>query len=249
MVGPPDPISNLRPIKYGSAFEEDIDGLPEGSDKGQASMAESSRREAMDRQQQQTRAVHPYSLSEFSSFTPSSSSSNKTNRRAGKPHTAYFNRLLERLEVAELEHRLRRVRSDVFHERFWTDNNSRFQGSLGEFQQELAANRSTEVKDISDTQEGTPAASAKDESLERSRPSKPQPQVSLSPSSTTTPKSDSLAPFYGAWLSANSSRHQAYNRALIGGLFQNLGPAYRYETLRCWAGFVRRFERAMGRGT
>ncbi len=241
MVGPPNPLSNLRPVKYGSAFEEELDGpstSAPGSSKGAAFQIK--RTEGLAGAGQSS---HPYSLSEFSSLSGegqrAGSSSRLGKAAPKKPHSAYFNRILERLEAAELEHRLRRVRSDAFHERFWADNNVRFEGDMDGFR----ANLEAQTRGTAAPSSEAPASDAQGRPQAGAQEAK-----ALSPEQKRA-NSDSLAPFYTAWLTANASRHKAYNRALVGGLFRDLGPAFRYERLRWWAGLVRRAERMMGRGT
>ncbi|KDN36417.1 hypothetical protein K437DRAFT_260121 [Tilletiaria anomala UBC 951] len=272
MVGPPDLISNLRPVKYGSAFEEEESAGP-SIDRPAAVDA----RQRLQDSQFRPLATHPYSLSEFSSFASKTTSSlskpqvftsgpNGTASRIGtrRPHSQYFHRLLERLETAELEHKLRKIRQDAFHQRFWTDNNLRFQCSLKEYQFQLeapetVASRSHGAEHLDPTLLTASATVTSPSSAESSSGGDAISQTlskgssSLVIASVTQKqqqlKSDGLAPFYTAWLSANSSRHKAYNRALVKGLFQGLGPAMRYESLRWWASAVRRMEKAMGRGS
>lgn len=144
-----------------------------------------------------------------------------------RPHTRYYLDLLERLETVELEYKLRRVRADAFQQRFWTDNNLRFRGALSEYEQ----------------QQQQPKALAADPSAAGAAAAKKDSQAI----SKGAPSSDDLAPFYTAWLSANSNRHKAYNRSLVSQLFRDLGPAWRYESLKAWAKVVRRAEKLLGR--
>lgn len=111
-MGPPDALSNLRPVVYGSAFET----MRRGEEPSSAAGSRSS-----------SSPAHPYSTSEFTS-----SASLGPTFSSGKPHSAYFVSLLQRLEVAELEHHLRRSRSDRFSQSFWSDNNARYEKALGD---------------------------------------------------------------------------------------------------------------------
>lgn len=96
-IGPPDSVSNLRPVVYGAA--------------------EDRRRSAA--------ATHPYSLSEFSV---------KDTGRPRGPLAQYTQRLAARLEAAQLQARLQTMWLDQFNQRFWTDNNTRFQQAVAEYE-------------------------------------------------------------------------------------------------------------------
>ncbi|KAI3620058.1 hypothetical protein CBS9595_002025 [Malassezia furfur] len=107
-VGPPDTLSNLRPVVFGV---------------GRSQSAPSSRT----RPQGETHATsaHPYSLSEFSMPTSS------------VPHgtiAQYVHRLGNRLEAAQLQARLQSMWLDQFNQRFWSDNNARFQRAREEYE-------------------------------------------------------------------------------------------------------------------
>ncbi|KAF6767522.1 hypothetical protein PSEUBRA_005435 [Kalmanozyma brasiliensis GHG001] len=195
MVGPPDPISNLRPIRYGSAFEE-VTSPSVSSPSATASLS------------------HPYSLQEF---TSSSSTLPGTSRAP----SLYFERLLAKLESAELAHKLRMARADSFNQRFWQENNARFIQALGEFR-----SRTGSSKAVATTGKGNTTNEQENE-------------LDLD--------SDSLATFYSAWLKANSARHRAYNRQLWRQTFGDLAPAARYQGLRAWAKVVGSVERRLGR--
>lgn len=104
-VGPPDRVSNLRPILYGD-----------------------------DGRSQKAAATHPYSLSEFSqpSETNAGSYASATGSGHGGVLKSHYQRMLARLEAAQLQARLQSIWLDQFNERFWTDNNTRFQHALDE---------------------------------------------------------------------------------------------------------------------
>ena len=71
--------------------------------------------------------AHPYSLSEFSQ------SSLARRGPLGRLQQA----LAARLEAAQLEARLRNMWLDQFNQRFWTDNNARFERALREYEESL----------------------------------------------------------------------------------------------------------------
>lgn len=124
MVGPPDPISNLRPIRYGSAFEE-VSSTPSSSSSPDSSAALSM--------------SHPYSLHEFTSS--GSSNFGGFSRSHRKSPSLYFESLLAKLEEAELAHKLRMARADSFNQRFWQENNARFIQALSEFRSRTASSK------------------------------------------------------------------------------------------------------------
>lgn len=117
LVGPPDAISNLRPVVYGSAFETIGSGSSSSSPQASATSPSSA----------PSASPHPYSTSEFTSPLAGPGEQNQ-------PHSRYLRSLLARLEVAELEHLLRCSRADRFNQDFWTDNNRRFGRALDEYQ-------------------------------------------------------------------------------------------------------------------
>ena len=207
MVGPPDPISNLRPIRYGSAFE-------------QASSSSASTSTSAG----QTLAIsHPYSLQEFTTSGESSWSSARSARSARSP-SPYFERLLSKLEEAELAHKLRMARADNFNQRFWQDNNARFIQALSEFRSRTGSSK---------------AVATLPKSREHVKQAAQESELDLD--------SDSLATFYSAWLKANAARHRAYNRQLWRQTFGDLAPAARYQGLRAWAKLVGSVQRKLGR--
>ena len=110
-VGPVDPVSNLRPIVYG----EPNTHAPTGT---------RSRAAARQSTTQSLTPVHPYSLTEFA-HTP----------RVG---TSWIKEHADRidawLESAQLYARLQSLWLDQFNQRFWTDNNARFERALKEYE-------------------------------------------------------------------------------------------------------------------
>ncbi|CAD6951540.1 unnamed protein product, partial [Tilletia laevis] len=117
LVGPPDPISNLRPIRYVSPLDRRV--LPSSG------------------AQQEGAISHPYSLSEFSTgHQHQHQQSQTTGTRAHRgaeleiEPSPYFQSLQSRLESASLAHRLRSSRAHTFDQRFWSDNNHRFARDL-----------------------------------------------------------------------------------------------------------------------
>ncbi|KAE8240556.1 hypothetical protein A4X13_0g7733 [Tilletia indica] len=136
LVGPPDPLSNLRPVRYVSPLDRSL--LP--SSRSEAASA-ASRQEPQEHQI--PTASHPYSLSEFSS-TGRQQQQPDGKEAFASPSSAspspiepsdYFKSLQARLESASLAYRLRSSRANAFDQRFWADNNVRFTRDLSQFQQ------------------------------------------------------------------------------------------------------------------
>ncbi|PWN97677.1 hypothetical protein FA09DRAFT_334458 [Tilletiopsis washingtonensis] len=232
LVGPAHPVSNIRPLLLvGSAF------APAESSSASAPSAPSQRSPGAGG------AAHPYSLHEFnaastsasSSFSPALLSLPPRSRFSAplvprRAHSAYFQRLLARLEAAELVHRLARARAEALTQRFWADNNLRFGDALRAFEEGLV---------LANAVAGAGAAPAPPASTSSSE------QVDAHKAATkpaAPAQDDLLAPFYESWLEANKTRHRAYNALLWQSTLGNLIPAARYEVLRTWAGIVRRVE-------
>lgn len=156
----------------------------------------------------------------------------------GRSHSEYFERLLARLEEAELAQKLRLARADNFNQRFWEDNNARFIQALSGFRSHTGSSKAVATL-------RSPASSGHVDSA--------QPQSEKAVVNTNQQESeldldsDSLATFYSAWLKANAARHRAYNRQLWAQTFGDLAPAARYQRLRAWAKFVGSVERRLGR--
>ncbi|CAO1621959.1 unnamed protein product [Jaminaea pallidilutea] len=131
-VGPPDAVSNLRPVIYSSAFEDQE--TPASSPLEARSEVNSNTNGSLQ--------SHPYSTAEFGASTPSTSTM-ASSRRDQRPHSAYYLGLLDRLEAAELTHHLRLQRTDRFSQAFWSDNNARYAAALDQYKQGLSTSSST----------------------------------------------------------------------------------------------------------
>lgn len=132
LVGPPDAVSNLRPVIYSSAFE----------DQETPASSPLEARSDVNSNSNGTLQSHPYSTAEFGASTPSTSAM-ASSRRNQRPHSAYYLGLLDRLEAAELTHHLRLQRTDRFSQAFWSDNNARYAAALDQYKQGLSTSSST----------------------------------------------------------------------------------------------------------
>ncbi|PWN21033.1 hypothetical protein BCV69DRAFT_182297 [Microstroma glucosiphilum] len=249
LVGPADPLSNLRPVVYGSAFQTILDSHDQTGNSSidtSSSGASSSSSAALS---------HPYSTSEFNSL-PSASSASSSWSRSLPPRSEYQTSLLRRLEAAELAHHLRRARADRFSQDFWEDNNRRYTKALEEYRRSrsgVGERSSSSSSSISATSSGSASRSLQDgtQSGSASHPSSSSSSFS-SQTQTQTPtkppkaSEDLLSPFYSAWLSANAARHQAYNERLWRITREDLVPAAQYSLLRTWCAVVAWGEAKLG---
>lgn len=118
-VGPPDPVSHLRPVVYASNEEREQAGG--------------------------ARTAHPYSLAEFSQpLGRIAGARGGAGAQLGGPLGAYHGRMLQRLEAARLDARLQSIWLDQFNQRFWTDNNARFERALTEYEAQGAQGAAVE---------------------------------------------------------------------------------------------------------
>ncbi|GAA5954398.1 hypothetical protein JCM3765_004447 [Sporobolomyces pararoseus] len=109
LIGPPCPLSNLRPVYYAPLFPS-----LHNPSTWSTSFASSSSSSA-ETSPSVTANPHPYSLSEF----PSSSLS-----RSPKQQKLF--RLKQKLHSEDLEYRLARYRFDNFNQDFWVRMNTQF---------------------------------------------------------------------------------------------------------------------------
>ncbi|GAA5912753.1 hypothetical protein JCM5296_006558 [Sporobolomyces johnsonii] len=103
LIGPPCPLSNLRPVYYAPLFPSLHSPSSWSASPPSSSPARTS--------------PHPYSLSEFPSTSLSSSRD---------PAQQRLQRLKHRLHAQDLEWRLTRYRLDAFNQAFWARMNTAF---------------------------------------------------------------------------------------------------------------------------
>ncbi|TNY20743.1 hypothetical protein DMC30DRAFT_340272, partial [Rhodotorula diobovata] len=110
LIGPPCPLSNLRPVYYAPLFPSLHAGASPSSSLGPPSSR-----------------PHPYSLAEFPTTSTSSSASLPPGRRAR------LESLRRHLAEKDLAWRLTRYRLDAFNQAFWSRQNARFLRARDEF--------------------------------------------------------------------------------------------------------------------
>ncbi|KPV75689.1 uncharacterized protein RHOBADRAFT_43113 [Rhodotorula graminis WP1] len=203
LIGPPCPLSNLRPVYYAPLFPS----LHAVASPSSSSTPSSSR------------AAHPYSLSEFPTASPSSSSSSTSSARAKK--LARLRDVQHELATADLAWRLARYRLDAFNQAFWARHNAEFlrqrDAFLSRQQQQQQHASSHEVGAA-----GEPGAA-------EAYP--PGPSAALSP--VAGGASDvALASFYAAYLEHTRADYARYNTQLWRMQGALLWPAVRAEARR-----------------
>ncbi|GAA5890890.1 hypothetical protein JCM8208_003086 [Rhodotorula glutinis] len=216
LIGPPCPLSNLRPVYYAPLFPS-LHTVASPS-----SSTPSSSRPA---------AAHPYSLSEFPTASPSASSSTST-ARAKK--LARLRDVQHALATADLAWRLARYRLDAFNQAFWSRHNAEFLRQRDAF---LSRQRTSAESSSSEGEGGADRAHG-DEAYP------PGPSAALSP--VAGGASDvALASFYAAYLEHTRADYARYNTQLWRMQGALLWPAVRAEARRwrwrweCWRAGVR----------
>lgn len=116
LVGPPDAISNIRPVVYAQVEPR------AGSSQGKKAATKSAPQ------------PHPYSTNEFSQQSHTGEFSSFRRRAHGlgvfKSYRDLVDRVSDRVEEGELQLRLAKLSTDSTTQRFWRDNNQRFSRDL-----------------------------------------------------------------------------------------------------------------------
>ncbi|GAA6013103.1 hypothetical protein JCM11491_005183 [Sporobolomyces phaffii] len=115
LIGPPCPLSNLRPVYYAPLFPSLHNPSTWSTSFGSPSSASSATGPSSS---SAPNNPHPYSLSEFPSTA-----------LAPSPRQHQLSRLKQRLHSADLEYRLARYRFDHFNQDFWVRMNTEFLAS------------------------------------------------------------------------------------------------------------------------
>lgn len=217
------------------------------------------------------RKAHPYSLSEFSDATsltpregfwarhPFWSSVAAMLRLQKVPHSWYYRELVQRLEVAQMQSRLRQVHIDNLHQRFWRHTQTKGNPALPTSTAPALAqpapatppSQNSHVPFSSSSSTPQPGAAEAD-SIAFERSSVPAEEGSKTLELAPPPPSKNPPPqltlMYHASLGARSEKERAYSRALLQDLLGNVFPASQFAWLRIWVPFVRRFEQVLGWG-
>lgn len=215
LIGPPCPLSNLRPVYYAPLFPS-LHAV--ASPSSPSSSGPSSSRPA---------AAHPYSLSEFPTAASSSSPSTaSTAARANK--LARLRDVQHALATADLAWRLARYRLDAFNQAFWARHNAEFLRQRDAF---LGRQRAASDEGAGDGARGDEAYP-------------PGPSAALSPVAGGA-SDVALASFYAQYLEHTRADYARYNTQLWRMQGALLWPAVRAEARRwrwrweCWRAGVR----------
>lgn len=189
LVGPPDPVSNIRPMFYAP--------VPSSSTTTTTSFASNSLLSSPS-------LPHPYSLSEFSQVTTRGGKGSSRGAGLGifKSYRDHLDRVSNKVEEAEMKLRVSKLGTDNITQRFWKDNNSRFTRDL-ESWREQSQRRISALPDgvlgvgneaIANISTITTTTSVANKSIEAAN------ELSRDESA-----------FYANWLQANGRRNRAYN--------------------------------------
>lgn len=210
LVGPPDPISNIRPMFY-------------------APIASSSSPTNLKRNSSSAKSTnnlpHPYSLSEFSQSSTSTSRSGLTKGLGKlKSFRDLVDRVTHRVEESELRLRIGKMGTDNITQRFWRDNNLRFNRDLDSWREESQRRISAlpeGVTSSSDSATRVVVNHADDSAKEMS-------------------KDESI--FYANWLRANAKRNRSYNVLVWKQAWEQVRLGARVSILRQWLRLLQRLQ-------
>lgn len=228
IVGPPDPISNIRPVIYAQSEISDSKRRREGPAPGQAGASAS----AFGPQQQQP---HPYSAHEFSQ--PSSSTEGSRRLRGlgiFRYYRDHVDSVTDRFEEASMRLRLAKLGTDATTQRFWRDNNIRFSRDLESWRRRKGLIEGAETESAN-----RPVQNRQAQAQDTSQSAVTSDTASL-PLSPLEPSSES--DFYATWLQANSRRNRAYNILVWKQAWEQVRLSARVSALRTWLRVARRLE-------
>ncbi|BGP53710.1 hypothetical protein JCM8202v2_001280 [Rhodotorula sphaerocarpa] len=138
LVGPPCPLSNLRPVYYAPLFPSLHSPSGWGDIATPAAAANERTSLASEVPETQTaagsplpRKPHPYSLAEFPTASPPPPPTTRTSpgpqhQQQAQSRLARLDRVRRDLHARDLEWRWARYRFDAFNQAFWTRMNERF---------------------------------------------------------------------------------------------------------------------------
>lgn len=190
--------------------------------------------------------AHPYNVAEFRAPTeldeqttfltrhPVASGLAGLLRLRHVPHSWYYRDLVQRLEVAQMQDRLRTAQLDIFHQRFW--NTRPLHVSLG---------APSPLAQIPSAQPPPPPPAPAPPAPPADADTHPQTAIATPPLPSVQPVGALDALFQSRM---GSARAREYNRALFKQLLPKLRPSWEFAWLRAWTKIVRRCERILGWG-
>jgi hypothetical protein len=206
LVGPPDPLSNIRPMFY-------------------APIASSSSSSSIRATQP---LPHPYSLDEFSQTKRGGGRSGKgaSSSRMGlgffKGYRDYVDRVSQRVEEEEMKLRVSKMSTDTITQRFWKDNNLRFNRDLDNWREE-SHRRVAALPDGVMNEENAVAATGSTATSTSTRSLEAAEEMSKDESA-----------FYANWLQANGKRNRSYNVLVWKQAWEQVRLGARVAYLRNW---------------
>ncbi|GAA5978620.1 hypothetical protein JCM10908_004426 [Rhodotorula pacifica] len=225
LIGPPCPLSNLRPVYYAPLFPSlhspsGWGDLAAAVEEGSADTA--SRRTGEAAAAPPRRKQHPYSLAEFPTLSPSSLPSSQTSS-AQAPRPERLESLRRRLHAQDLEWRWARYRFDAFNQGFWTRMNERF-----------LRGRDAYLARLDSDSEADPVAVRTERDLGRETfPPRTSAAYPSSSSESASAREVDLSPFYAQHLADTKRAYADYNKQLWRLQAGLIGPAVR-ASLRNW---------------
>lgn len=212
LVGPPDSISNIRPMVY--APRQSFDRKRNKSPSTSANI---------------TQQPHPYSPNEFHQ-TANSTFSTSQHKPKGfgmfRLYREYVDHVCDRVEEVDMKLRLSKLTTDTTTQRFWRDNNTRFSRDMQAWAQNNKSDQS--VKRLSDPIQ----ESVGDNALVKA----PKIESDL----ITAPSSES--DFYATWLKANAKRNKAYNVLVWKQAFDQVRLGAQVSIWTYWLKILRKLE-------
>ncbi|GAA6059544.1 hypothetical protein JCM10212_006042 [Sporobolomyces blumeae] len=248
LVGPPCPLSNLRPVYYAPLFPSlhnpstwatSFQTSPRARSPDEPTPARPSSNPRSNAQPVIPKTPHPYSLSEFPSAlvsstrssAPRSLASSSLSSSPSSPSTTWSPRSIEhlttlrdRLHTRDLEYRLARYRFDSFNQQFWTRTNANFLVARERYIREVERGRDL-GRDRADLEAGGQGGGG----------------------GPGGPREIDLAPFYAAHLAATKGAYAAYNTELwtqqarlIAMAVRDVARRWRWNAAVAWVGFKER---------
>ncbi|PWN31485.1 uncharacterized protein FA14DRAFT_94586 [Meira miltonrushii] len=212
LVGPPDSISNIRPMVY--APSKSFDRRRNKSPSTSANV---------------TQQPHPYSPNEFHQ-TASSTFSTSQQKPKGlgmfRLYREYVDHVCDRVEEVDMKLRLSKLTTDSTTQRFWRDNNTRFSRDMQAWAQNN--NNDQDVRNLSN--------SIKESSGNNALVKAPKIEENL----ITAPSSES--DFYATWLKANAKRNKAYNVLVWKQAFDQVRLGAQVSIWTYWLKVLRKLE-------
>lgn len=263
LIGPPCPLSNLRPVYYAPLFPSlhspsgwgDLAAAaaatPLPSSLSSSSSLWTAARGAAPSPPAppprgglpRPRKPHPYSLAEFPTLSSRSRPRTTTPTTASSadpdPKLVRLERVRQRLHAQDLEWRWARYRFDAFNQAFWTRMNERFLKGREAYLLAAAAAAASARADAQGVgSEGRHGGRGTDHQEQAAQSSSSRPNANPNPNAagvegTQTVAAVDLAPFYAQHLAETKRAYADYNKQLWRFQAGLIWPAVR-ASVRSW---------------